>query len=71
MYIACMCCTGTAAKSVKAQKRARQKARKATQHITDEEASETTQNKSNMNGNGAHAAPSAMQTDILDREASI
>ena len=57
---------GPAAKSVKAQKRARQKARRAGQPVSEEDASENTQNAGNVSTNGVHDAPSAMQTDAAN-----
>ena len=53
------CCSGTAAKSTKAQKRARQKARKASHQTgsgeASEMASEDTQDIGNINGTAAHS----------------
>ena len=57
---------GPAAKSVKAQKRARQKARRAGQPVSGEDTSENAQNAGNVSTNGVHDAPSAMQTDAAN-----
>ena len=62
---------GPATRSVKAQKRARAKARKAAQPMPEDNASENVQNVGNMNTNGVHAGPSAMQTDPANDQVSF
>ena len=59
---------GPAAKSVKAQKRARQKARKAAQPVPEEDTSENAQDVGNVSTNGVRDAPSAMQTDAANEQ---